>query len=335
MAEPEAIERLIGLEEIRAAAARIGGIARRTPLLAERPSTRARAGRLRLKCENLQRGGAFKLRGAYNFIVQLPGDERSRGVVTYSSGNHGRAVALAAAELEVPAAVVVPVDAPGVKVEAIRRLGAEVSFEGTTSLERKRRAEQIAGERGMVIVPPFDHPDIIAGQGTVGLEIVEDWPAVERVVVPVGGGGLLAGVAAAVKALTPHARVFGVEPRGAASMAASLEAGRPVELESVVSVADGLKPVRPGDITFEHARSLVEGVVLVDDEEILRALAWCAEEYRLLVEPSGAAAVAAVTASEVSEPLVPTAVIISGGNVDPSSWGGWVSEFGSVTSVTG
>lgn len=328
-----AIERLVDLEDIRAAAGRISNIARRTPLLAERRSSPVGEGRLRLKCENLQRGGAFKLRGAYNYIALLSEEERARGVATYSSGNHGRAVALAAAELGIGAIVVVPVDAPAVKVEGIRRLGAEVFFEGTTSVQRKRRCEEIAGARELVIVPPFDHPHIIAGQGTVGLEIVEDWPQVERVLIPVGGGGLLAGVAVAVKALAPQARVFGVEPRGAASMARSLEAGSPVQLDSVASVADGLKPVRPGDLTFEHARQLVDEVLLVDDEEILRALAWCADEFRLLVEPSGAAAVAAIMSGKVSE-SVPSVAVISGGNVDPAAWGNWVSEYGNVTSGT-
>jgi threonine dehydratase len=179
-----------------------------------------------------------------------------------------------------------------------------------------------------VIVPPFDHPDIIAGQGTTGLEIVEDWPEVQRVLVPVGGGGLLAGVAVAVRALAPEAEVYGVEPRGAAAMSRSLAAGHPIELDSVASVADGLKPVRPGELTFLHARALVRDVLVVEDADILRALAWCAEECRLLVEPSGAAAVAALMSQQLSDPLVPTAAILSGGNVDPVSWGDWVREYG-------
>ncbi len=285
-------------------------------------------GGVRLKLENTQRGGAFKFRGAYNFVAGLPEAERARGVITYSSGNHGRAVALAAAEFGVPALVVVPEDAPRVKVEAIRLSGAEVVREGTTSLERKARAEAIAEERGMVIVPPFDHPDIIAGQGTVGLEIVEDWPEVERVLVPVGGGGLLAGVAAAVRALAPTARVYGVEPRGAAAMHASLAAGRPVELGSVETVADGLKPVRPGELTFAHARELVEDVLVVDDDAILRALAWCAEEWNLMVEPSGAAAAAALLAGACPGGPARTAAVVSGGNVDASSWAAWVERYG-------
>jgi threonine dehydratase len=192
---------LVSLDEIRAAAERIGEVVRRTPLLAERRSSPVGEGRLRLKCENLQRGGAFKLRGAYNFIAQLPEEARSRGVITYSSGNHGRAVALAARSLGLPAVVVVPVDAPQVKLDGIRRLGAEIVEEGTKSVERKRRAEKIAAERDLAIVPPFDHPQIIAGQATVGLEIVEDWPSVERVLVPVGGGGPWAAAACSLESL--------------------------------------------------------------------------------------------------------------------------------------
>ncbi|UCF18547.1 MAG: threonine/serine dehydratase [Gemmatimonadota bacterium] len=321
-------DQLVSLGEIRTAAERIVGVVRRTPLLAECAVAGNSEMSLRLKCENLQRGGAFKLRGAYNYVATLPESERSRGVVTYSSGNHGRAVALAARLLGVPAVVVVPVDAPRVKVTAITALGAEVVEEGTTSLQRKRRAEAIALERELAVVPPFDHPHIIAGQGTVGLEIVEDWPDVERVLVPVGGGGLLAGVAAAVRGLRPEAEVVGVEPRGAACMFESLEAGQPVELDSVSSVADGLRPVRPGEVTYAHARSLVNGVILVNDDEILAGLAWCAEEFRLVVEPSGAAAVGAVLAGRVPEPDKRTVAILSGGNVDPGSWGRWVSEYG-------
>lgn len=326
VSRPGGIEQLVTLDEVRAAAQRIGGVVRRTPLVVERSGLPAPAGQLRLKCENLQRGGAFKLRGAYNFIALLPEGERARGVITYSSGNHGRAMALAASELAVPAVVVVPVDAPEVKVEAIRRLGAEVFSEGTTSLERQRRAEEIAAARGMVIVPPFDHRHIIAGQGTAGLEIVEDWPELQRVLVPVGGGGLLAGVAAAVRALVPQAEILGVEPSGAASMRRSLEAGQPVLLETVASVADGLKPVRPGDLTFAHARQLVDDIVVVEDEEILKALAWIAEEFRLVVEPSGAAAVAAYMSGRLPETA--TAAVLSGGNVDPNRWAAWLGEYG-------
>lgn len=260
-------------------------------------------------------------------MARLEEPVRARGVVTYSSGNHGRAVALAAREHGVPATVVVPVDAPSIKVEGIRRAGAEVVEEGTTSEQRRARAEEIAADRGRTIVPPFDHPHIVAGQGTVGLEIARDWPEVERVVVPVGGGGLLAGVAAAIRALLPEARIYGVEPVGAPAMLRSLEAGEPVTLERIDTVADGLKPVRPGDLTFAHARALVDEVVLVDDESILRGLAWLAGEARMLVEPSGAAAAAAVLADRLPGGGLRTVAIVSGGNVDPADWSRWAAEY--------
>ncbi len=320
--------RLVTLDDIREAAETIAGVARRTPLLAEEPTSAGGSPDLRFKCENLQLGGAFKLRGAYNFVAHLPSESRARGVVTYSSGNHGRAVALAAGQFGIPALVVVPVDVPRVKVQAIRALGAEVVEEGRTSLERQERAEEIAAKRDLTIVPPFDHPRIIAGQGTVGLEIVEDWPEVERVVVPVGGGGLLAGVSAAVRALVPGARIFGVEPRGAAAMRRSLEAGAPTRLESVETVADGLKPVWTGDLTFEHVQALVDDVVVVDDEAILRSLTWVAEQLKLVVEPSGAAALAALRTSTLPPDEAPTAVVLSGGNVDPANWSHWLDAYG-------
>lgn len=296
---------------------------RRTPLLEAGGPIAGARGRLRLKCESLQRGGAFKIRGAFNFVSRLPEERRRQGVITYSSGNHGRAVALTARELGIPATVVVPVDAPRIKLEAIRRLGAEIVKEGTTSLERRRRALAIAEERGLQVVPPFDHPDIIAGQGTVGLEIVEAWPDVERVVVPIGGGGLISGVAAAVRGLCPGVRVVGVEPEGAASMRRSLDAGEPVTLERVDTVADGLKPVRPGDLTYRHVRTLVDDLVTVTDEAIVRATVWCAREARLVVEPSGAASLAALGCPGVRESEAATAVVISGGNIDPSRLGDW------------
>lgn len=327
-----AIDKLVTLDEISAAAAALAGVARRTPLLVAGGIPRSGSGELRLKCENLQRGGAFKLRGAYNFVSRIPAEERARGVATYSSGNHGRAVALAAKELGVAAVVVVPVDASRVKIAGIQRLGAEIVREGTTSTERQVRAQAIATDRDLTIVPPFDHRLIIAGQGTVGLEIVEDWPEVERVVVPVGGGGLLAGVAAAVSELAPAARVYGVEPRGAAAMRRSLEAGKPVTLDSVDTLADGLRPVRPGDLTFAHARSQVTDVVEVEDESILRALAWLAEDLRLMVEPSGAAAVAAVLDGLLPDEDAGTVAVITGGNVDPGRWVEWVTEYGNMSS---
>ena len=271
------------------------------------------AGRpLFLKCESLQPGGAFKIRGAYNMVSQLTGEQRRRGVITFSSGNHGQAMAIAARELGAPAVVVMPTTAPPIKIEGTRSFGAEVIFAGTTSVERRVRAEQEAAARGLTMVPPFDHEWIIAGQGTLGLEILEQRPDVQTILVPVGGGGLLAGVAAAVKQTRPAVRVVGVEPAGAAAMKASLEAGHAVTLPKTESVADGLMPVRPGDITFEHARQFVDEVVTVEDTQIIEAMLWLFTSAKIVAEPSGSATVAAALNGAAQGVTV---AIISGGNV--------------------
>jgi threo-3-hydroxy-L-aspartate ammonia-lyase len=306
---------LVTLDEIRAAAVRIGGIARRTPLVHGSPNPRASG--LRLKCENMQVAGAFKIRGAANMLARLRRDDL-RGVITYSSGNHGQALACAARLLGTPAVVVMPTTAPAVKVSGTRAFGAEVVFAGTSSSERKTAAERLQHERGFVMVPPFDHRWIIEGQGTVGLEIVEDVPDVQDVYVPVGGGGLLAGVAAAIKALRPGARVIGVEPAGAPKMSRSLAAGRPITLDGTSSIADGLLPVRPGDLTFAHARALVDEVVTVDEGSLVDAVRYLAREAKILVEPSGAASVAAVRERYGSLEAVErsTVAVLSGGNCD-------------------
>ena len=302
---------MVSLDDIRAAAERVRGIARTTPLL----DVSAIAGRpLFLKCESLQPGGAFKIRGAYNMVAQLTPEQRARGVVTYSSGNHGQAMALAARELGIPAVVVMPTTAPPIKIDGARGFGAEVILEGTTSVDRRRRAEQEAAARGLTMVPPFDHEWIIAGQGTLGLEILEQRPDVEAILVPVGGGGLLAGVSTAIKATKPSVRVIGVEPVGAAAMKASLDAGHPVTLEKTASVADGLMPVRPGDETFEHARRFVDEILTVDDDQIIDAVLWAFEKAKIVAEPSGAATIAAALYGRVdcAGPLV---AIVSGGNM--------------------
>jgi threonine dehydratase len=302
---------MVTLDDIRNAAERVRGMARTTPLLdasslARRP--------LFLKCESLQPGGAFKIRGAYNMVAQLTPEQRARGVVTYSSGNHGQAMALAARELGSPAVVVMPTTAPQIKIDGARAFGAEVILEGTTSVDRRKRAEQEAEARGLTMVPPFDHEWIIAGQGTLGLEILEQRPDVEAILVPVGGGGLLAGVATAVKAINPSVRVIGVEPDGAAAMKASLEAGEPVTLARTASVADGLMPVRPGDATFAHARAFVDEVITVTDEQIIDAVLWTFANAKIVAEPSGAATIAAALFDRVqcAGPLV---AIVSGGNM--------------------
>ncbi|MFO7587567.1 MAG: threonine/serine dehydratase [Gemmatimonadota bacterium] len=341
---------LVGLDAIRRAAEQIRPAARRTPLLDAPPASpgdgsagigthaTGEQARLWLKCECLQHAGAFKLRGAYAFVSGLAPEERAAGVITYSSGNHAQAVAWSARAHGVPATVVMPVDAPRVKLEGTLRLGARVERVGTTTLERKARAEEIATVEGSVMVPPFDHPEIIAGQGTTGLEIHEQLGEERErrrgaeppigplglVLVPIGGGGLISGVAAAVRALAPSARVVGVEPAGAPKMRRSLDAGHPVTLDRIDTVADGLKPVRPGELTFAHVRALVDDVVLVEDDAIRAAVVWC-HRRGLVVEPSGAATVAALLSGRVAPAAAAeTCAVLSGGNVDPALLRAWL-----------
>lgn len=307
---------LVELDDIRDAAERLRGIAVRTPLLVAPWVQDVVHAEVRLKCENLQHVGAFKLRGAYTMVSRLPDEERSRGVITFSSGNHGQAVAFAAARFRCPATIVMPTTAPRVKVEGARRLGARVLFEGTTSLERKARAEAVAHDEGLTMIPPFDHPHIIAGQGTVGLEILEDWPELEAVLVPVGGGGLLSGIAAGLRRMRPKITIVGVEPVGADAMRRSLAAGHPVTIDVQPTVADGLMPSRPGDLTFHHARELVDEIVTVEDQDIIDATARILTRSRLLVEYSGAATVAALLSGAWRPDGRRTAAVLSGGNLD-------------------
>jgi threonine dehydratase len=304
---------VVTLDEIQAARHRIRAIAKITPLV----DVSALAGRpLWLKCESLQPGGAFKIRGAYNMVAQLSDPERRRGVITYSSGNHGQAVALAARELGAPAVVVMPTTAPKIKIEGAKGFGAEVVFEGTTSLHRRARAEALAAERGLVMVPPFDHEWIIAGQGTLGLEILEQLPDVGTVLAPIGGGGLVSGVAAAVKHSRPSVQVIGIEPSGAAGMKRSIEAGEVRTLEGSTSVADGLMAARPGDLNFAHVQKFVDRIDTVDDSEIVAAVRWLFLRAKIVAEPSGAATVAAALRSSSAYPP-PVVAIVSGGNLDP------------------
>ena len=317
---------LVSLEAIQAAATRVRPIVRVTPLA----DVSLAAGRpLLLKCENLQPGGAFKIRGAYNMVAQLSEHERRRGVITYSSGNHGQALALAAREIGAPAVVVMPTTAPAIKVAGARSFGAEVIFEGTTSADRRKRAEAEAAARGMTMVPPFDHEWIIAGQGTAGLEILEQRRDVSAIVVPIGGGGLIAGVAAAVKQSRPDIAIVGVEPSGAAAMRASLDAGAPVTLSHAHSVADGLMPVRPGDLTFAHVRRFVDAVVTVDDHAIIDAVLWTFTHAKIVAEPSGAAAVAAILSGAVDREIRsggPIVAIVSGGNMAVEKLGEFMNK---------
>ena len=320
---------VITLSEIVRARDRIAPFVRVTPLV----DVSEAAGRpLYLKCENLQHGGAFKIRGAFNMIAQLDRDRLRRGVITYSSGNHGQAVALAARELGTRAVVVMPTTAPAVKVEGARAFGAEVIFAGTTSADRHARAEREAEARGLTIVPPFDHEWIIAGQATVGMEILDQRPDAAAVVVPIGGGGLAAGIAAAIGQSNPAIAIVGVEPAGSAAMHASLQAGTPVTLPRTASVADGLLTLRPGELTYAHVRQYVRGVVTVEEEAIVNAVLWTFSKAKLVAEPSGAAAIAGVlsgaidTLGSIRGPVV---AVVSGGNMDLDRFARFLQEGGS------
>ena len=302
---------LATLEGIRAAAARIQGIARQTPVLDLAPLLP-----LRVKCEQMQPIGAFKIRGAYNFLSRLTERQRARGVITYSSGNHGQAVAFAAQRFGALAVVVMPETAPAVKVSGTQRWGAEIVSCGRTTLERQARAEALAAERGLVIVPPFDDIDIIEGQGTAGLELIAQVPAVRTVCVPVGGGGLISGVAAAVKLTDATIRVVGVEPAGAPKMSQSLAAGAPITLPNVKSIADGLLAVRPGTLNFAHAQAFVDEVITVSEEEIVAAARTMWDSARIAIEPSGATSVAgALPRLAEWSSAGPVVAVLSGGNV--------------------
>ena len=311
------VDGLVPLAEVHAASGRLKGLIVRTPLLTAPEASEQVGHEVRFKCESLQRSGSFKVRGALNFVFQLPREALARGVITYSSGNHGQAMALAAGLKGVRAVVVMPTTAPEIKVRGVERFGAEVVLEGTTSIERKIRAEAIAVAEGLSVVPPFDHPWIIAGQGTVGIEIHEDWAEVETVLAPIGGGGLMSGVCAALRRIRPDVRLVGVEPVGAAAMRAALDADAPVTLSGTHTIADGLAPMRAGDVTFAHVRQLADDVVTVEEGVIREAARFLLLWGKLVVEYSGAVTLAALLAGAVGSPGR-TAAILSGGNVDPA-----------------
>jgi threonine dehydratase len=305
---------IVSIGEIREAAERIRGVATRTPLLQWDERTW-------LKPESLQPIGAFKMRGAYNKIASLTDAERAHGVVTYSSGNHAQAVARAARLLGVHAVICMPRDAPRIKIEGVRRDGAEIEFTRMDSEERHALALRLAAERGLVMVEPYDDPAIIAGQGTCGLEIVEDLPNLTSVLVPVSGGGLSSGVATAVTALAPSARIVGVEPELAADAKESLETGRLVSWTAAQTgrtMADGLRTNSLGALPFEHLRRFMDGIVTVTEDQIADAMRALASRARLVVEPSGAAAMGAHLAGSAppAEGDDARVVILSGGNVD-------------------
>ena len=307
----------VSLDSLRAAARVLEGVAVRTPLL-DLPDLGARLGvPVALKCELLQPIGAFKIRGAYNAIARVAAQGGARGVVTQSSGNHGQAVAFAARRFGLRAVVVMPASTPAVKVEGVRRHGGEVVLAGATrSAEQGARAEAIARDEGLAMIPPFNHPDVIAGQGTCGLEILEQRPDVRTILVPVSGGGLIAGISVAVAALAPGVRVVGVEPAGAAKLTAALAAGAPRTLDRTESMADGLLSRSIGELTFDILRRVVREAVTVSEDEIAAGVRWLHHHTDLRPEPSGAIAVAALLAGQV-RPEGPTVAVVSGGNVDP------------------
>jgi threonine dehydratase len=307
---------LVSGADVRAAAALLAGVVRRTPLEHSRGLAERVGGPVWLKCENLQRTGSFKIRGAYTRIARLSDDERARGVVAASAGNHAQGVALAARLLGARATVFMPESAPLPKVAATRGYGAEVRLLGQSLSEPLIAAAEHAARTGSVFIHPFDHPDVIAGQGTVGLELLDQCPDAATVLVCAGGGGLVSGIAAAVKDRRPDVRVVAVQAGAAAALPGSLAAGRPVPLPSMATMADGIAVAAPGELTLAHVRDLVDEVRTVTEEDLSRALLFCLERAKLVVEPAGVAAVAAVLAEPVAfaPPLV---AVVSGGNIDP------------------
>jgi len=307
----------VTLDSIRAAARVLDGVAIRTPLR-DAPDLSARVGvPVALKCELLQPVGAFKIRGAYHALARLVGRGGARGVVTASSGNHGQALAYAARQFGLRAVIVMPESTPQVKVDGVRRQGGEVVLAGATrSAEQGARAEAIAREEGLAVIPPFDHPDVIAGQGTIGLEILEQRPDTTAILAPVSGGGLISGISVAVAALAPSVEVIGVEPAGAAKLTAALAAGEPRTLAHTESMADGLLSRSVGSLTFDLLRRVVREAVTVTEAEIAEAVRYLHGHAGLRAEPSGAVAVAALLAGHV-RPAGPTVAVVSGGNVDP------------------
>jgi threonine dehydratase len=310
---------MVELDDIRLAHRRLKGVAVHTPLVLCPRSVTERL--LYFKPESFQPVGSFKLRGAYNKIASLSDKQKSQGVIAYSSGNHAQGVAYAAVKLGVRATIVMPESASKVKLARTEELGAEIVSVGAGSEERRAKAEEIADERGYVLVPPYDDEALIAGQGTVGLEILEDLPDVETVLVPVGGGGLISGVAAALKLSRPQVQVFGVEPELAADAQASMRSGRMVELPSEQvgrTIADGLRAQHLGDLTFAHIRRFVDGIVTVSEDEIVDATRRLAYEAHLVAEPSGAVAFAGYLHRRNELPSTRLNVaIVSGGNVEP------------------
>ncbi|HVD61139.1 MAG TPA: threonine/serine dehydratase [Gemmatimonadaceae bacterium] len=306
---------LITIEDIRAAAEALAPVAVRTPLLPDDVLAAKLGIPLWHKAEPLQRGGSFKFRGAYNYVSNLDPHVRAKGVVAPSSGNHGQGVAMAARIFGIPATVVMPTNVTQAKRAGAERLGARIVLAGTTTHERADKAKEICDAEGMTLVHPYDDPTIIAGQGTIGLEIVSEIPDVETVLVPVGGGGLSAGVSAAVKLLAPSARVIAIEPVSAPKLTRAREAGKPVKLDSTGGLADGLQASQIGTLPFMHHQQFVDDVVLVDDAPLADAMRYLLDRMKIVVEPSGAIVVAALMTGAVKA-SGKTVTVLSGGNIE-------------------
>jgi threonine dehydratase len=309
------IRSLPGLEDVRAAAARIQFYIHRTPLLQSRSISERVGVEVRLKCENLQRAGSFKIRGAMNALLQLSPDERRNGVVAFSSGNHAQGVALAARLLGMKATIVMPEGSVVAKVEATKDYGAEVVTAGVTSATRDTIAREIAAKSGAAVIPPFDDDRIIAGAGTAALEIVEEWPEVDAIITPLGGGGLLSGTALAATSVKPGLSVYGVEPRAGNDGEQSFKSGRIVTIDPPKTIADGARTLAIGERNFAIIRERVKDVVSVDDETLLDATKYAMTRTRLVIEPTGALGIAALLAGTI-KPGGRVAVVVSGGNLD-------------------
>jgi threonine dehydratase len=306
----------VGPDDVVAARTTLAPVIRQTPLLESSALSALVGGPVYLKCENLQRGGSFKVRGAYVRIARLTEAERARGVVAASAGNHAQGVALAAGALGAAATVVMPAAAPLPKVAATRSYGAEVVLHGTTVEDALARAQELAAAAGSIFIHPFDHPDVIAGQGTIGLEIAEQCPQVRTIVVPVGGGGLAAGVAVAMSEALPEARLVGVQADAVAPVRASVAAGHPVSVQPAATMADGIAVARPGDLPIALLAAARPDLVTVTEENLSRGLLLCLERAKQVVEPAGAAGVGAILEHPgVFQP--PVVVVLSGGNIDP------------------
>ncbi len=318
---------MVNLADIQSAAERLYRIAHRTPIATSHTLNDLVGAKVYAKCENLQRAGAFKFRGAYNTISQLSAEQRQRGVVSFSSGNHAQAVALVGKLLHTPTVIVMPHDAPAIKLAATRGYGAEVVVYDRVEQKREAIAKQLAAERGLTLVPPFEHPHIIAGQGTAALELLTDVPDLDVLLVPIGGGGLISGCSIAAHALRPGIRVIGIEPDTANDTFLSLQKGEITSTPQSHSIMDGLLPTAPGPLTFSIMRQHLEAVALVTDDEAAEAVRFLLLRLKLLVEPSGAAPVAALLAHKV--PNVQgkkVGVVLSGGNMDPGKLAGMLTS---------